>query len=449
MTSSPEDANTLVLQKAPAIDRAGLLSGLAADLHNDSQQKRFTALILVELAGFRHLNRRFGFEVGDSVLAYVLNHLFENIKKASLVGRIGDDCFAIVVPELKSLSLLPVSANKIQQILAAPIVYQQEEIHLDSYVGISVAPLNAISNQQLLMHAEQSLQRARRAIDHCYMADAETEDSPPLNEWELQEALRRAAGANELMLCYQPKICLQTLTPVACEALMRWHSESFGEVSPGVFIPLAEESGLIMDLTEWAALALPREAIDFRYDEVPLNVALNVSPKDLVAGHLHATLESALNIWDMPSTNVTLEITEGTLMDNPQASFDLMQALKQQGFRLSIDDFGTGYSSMSYFKLIPADEIKIDKCFITNLANDCDDQVLVRAIIDLAHHFQMKTVAEGVEDMQTLQMLMAMKCDYAQGYHFTPALPSDQFKTWLSNYQVQDYFPQESQRSNQ
>lgn len=447
MTSLDEGAEDLVPRKAPVIDRNRFMAGLATDLSMAVPNNSFTALILVELAGFKHLNRRFGYQSGDSILALVYQRLTENVKKASLVARLGDDMFAIIVPDMQSLRLLPVAASKIQQILAVPFTCKREDVRLECYVGISVAPLNAHQEEALLVHAEQSLESARGEQDRCFVAD-DTAGEKGVSMWKIRDELNRAIGAGELSLNYQPKVCLQTFMPVAGEALMRWNSKKLGAVSPELFIPVAEQTGLILDLTEWAILTLPREAAHIHFRDQPLNISLNLSTKDIASGGLHATLESALNIWNMDCSNITLEITESTLMENPKHCFEIMEELKAMGFRISIDDFGTGYSSMSYFKLIPANEIKIDRCFVKNLVNDRDDQVLVKAIIALAHHFKMTTVAEGVEDMETLEMLMSMKCDYAQGYHFSKPLPGEAFSEWLASYSFARYFSPPKKRAS-
>ncbi len=439
MTSLRDSGEDLVPRKPPDIDRARFLTGLSADLDIGQREDSLTALLLVDIKNFRHLNRRFGYRVGDSILAHVHSCLKENIKKASIVSRLGDDLFAVVVPDMQSLRLLPVAASKVQQILAQPLRCQGQEIRLECYVGVSVAPLHANAGEAMLIHAERSLEKARQEPDGRFVAEG-TGDKESLNEWKLRDELNRAIGAGELVLYYQPKVSLQNFKPVACEALMRWNSAKLGNVRPDIFIPIAETSGLITDLTEWAILTLPREAAHIQYNNTLLNVSLNLSPKDLVSGNLQATLESALNIWEMPSENITLEITESSLMDNPELCFEMMEELKSFGFKISIDDFGTGYSSMSYFKMVPANEIKIDKCFVSNLVNDRDDQIIVRAIIAIAHHFGMSVVAEGVEDMETLEVLMKMKCDYAQGYHFSKPLPGAEFRQWLDTYNMIKYF---------
>ncbi|MFK7733947.1 MAG: putative bifunctional diguanylate cyclase/phosphodiesterase [Pseudomonadales bacterium] len=448
MTSLRENGEDLTPRKPPDIDRARFLTGLSADLDIGQRENSLTALLLVDIKNFRHLNRRFGYGVGDSILAHVHSQLKDNVKKASIISRLGDDLFAIVVPEMQSLRLLPVAASKVQQILAEPIRYQSQDIRLECYVGVSVAPLHANHEEAFLIHAERSLEQARQEREGRFVADG-TSDKETLNEWKLRDELNRAIGAGELALHYQPKVSLQNFMPVACEALMRWNSPTLGNVRPDIFIPIAETTGLISDLTEWAILTLPREASHIEYRDKLLNISLNLSPNDLVSGNLQATLESALNIWEMSSENITLEITESSLMDNPDQCFEMMEELKSLGFKISIDDFGTGYSSMSYFKLIPANEIKIDKCFVSNLVTDRDDQIIVRAIIAIAHHFGMSVVAEGVEDMATLEMLMKMKCDYAQGYHFTKPLPGGEFREWLDKYNMIKYFspPKKMQRA--
>ncbi len=445
MTSLHDVGEKLPPQKAPAIDRERFMAGLATDLHAGCQSGTLTALILVDIFRLRHINNRFGYETGDSVLAWVYEALCAGVKKASVIRRLDGNVFGISVPEMKSPRLLPVAAGKIQQLLNRPISCHEDEIRLDCSVSITVGPDYGHTEHRLLLHAEQCLERAKQDGSRCYVVEALDEENR-IGEWELRDELNKAVGSGELKLYYQPKISLANFMPTACEALMRWDSEKLGRVGPDQFIPVAERTGQILDLSEWAILTLPREARHIRYRNQALNVALNLSPRDLSAGHLQSTLESALNIWEMPREKLTLEITESTLMDNPQQSQELMQNLRNRGYRLSIDDFGTGYSSMSYFKLIPAHEIKIDKYFIQNLVHDRGDQIIVKAVIAIAHHFNMKTVAEGVEDEATLKLLMKMKCDYAQGYYFSRPLVGEEFQQWLEGYSMARYFsPQEKQ----
>ncbi|MEM8501289.1 MAG: diguanylate cyclase, partial [Pseudomonadota bacterium] len=288
MTSLRDNGEDLAPRKPPDIDRMRFLTGLSADLDIGLREDSLTALILVDIKNFRHLNRRFGYGVGDSILAYVHSQLKEHIKKASIVSRLSGNLFAVVVPEMQSLRLLPAAASKMQQILAEPIRCQGQDIRLECYVGVSVAPLHANVDEALLIHAERSLERARQEQDRRFVADS-TGDKEPLNEWKLRDELNRAIGAGELALHYQPKVSLQNFKPVACEALMRWNSPTLGNVRPDIFIPIAENTCLISDLTEWAILTLPREAAHIEYRNTLLNVSLNLSPKDLVAGNLQAT----------------------------------------------------------------------------------------------------------------------------------------------------------------
>lgn len=439
MTSSVNVTSETQSAVAPVIDREALNTTLANDLAIGRETDKLTALILINLSGFRQINRRYGFAVGDSLLAHVHSTLQEKVTKASLVCRIGGDVFAVVVPLMQSRLMLPVAATKIQQLLAEPFNIQKDEIRLQCHIGISVAPEDANQAANLLSHAEKSLAIARKRVERIYVAEESSNDDEILDEWKIREGLHIALVEDEFCLLFQPKVCLRTFTPVACETLVRWNSASLGPVSPELFIPIAEECGLINVITERVIMSLPRSAEALKFRGQALNISINLSPIDLMSSSLSATLESALNIWGLAAENITLEITESAVMESPEHCFQLMEKLKQQGFRISIDDFGTGYSSMSYFKLIPANEIKIDKYFVSNLCTDKGDQAIVKAVISIAHDFNMSVVAEGVEDEATLKMLAQLGCDYAQGYHFSKPLPAEEFSGWLDNYKMWDY----------
>jgi len=249
-------------------------------------------------------------------------------------------------------------------------------------------------------------------------------------ENEIEAALERG----EISMFYQPKLSAADRRPIGAEALMRWSSPSRGFVPPDVFIPVADGTGRMESLTWFGINAALRQLNEWPDRWGPLSVAVNVTPSLVEQADLEELLNSVKGLWDVPADQITIEVTENALM-RPDESFAPLNALRETGARVSIDDFGTGYSSMAYFNSIPADELKIDKSFVTNMLEDGGYERVVRTIINLAHDFGLQVTAEGVEDHETADALAALGCDFLQGYYFSRPLPQPEFIAWLTDFE--------------
>jgi EAL domain-containing protein (putative c-di-GMP-specific phosphodiesterase class I) len=301
----------------------------------------------------------------------------------------------------------------------------------DVCIGIALYPSHAGQPRELLQRAQLAAASARERGERLLLSE-DGDTAKVLQRWHLADQFAAALECGEIDMYYQPKIGIATGRPAGAEALMRWMREGRAVATPDVFIPLAEETGLI-DPATWLSLnAGLRHASEWP-GATALGVAVNISPGVLHHRELVEMVQRALAAWSLPSERLTLEITEGALIADLQEATNKLRRLRDLGVRISIDDFGTGYSSLSYFKKIPADELKIDKSFVLRMREDEDDERIVRAIVGLAQHFRLAVVAEGVEDEATLDVLAAMGCDYAQGFLFSRALQQSAFLTWLES----------------
>lgn len=394
------------------------------------------ALILIEIQPFHIYNFQFGFEAGETIAAEVLTRLKNYIKKAVVLERIGVNEFAVIIEDVPIQELLFLSAQRIVDALRIPITVGDEALALDPYLGISLFPDHGQSAEALVSEARIALQRARDS-GTAYHITLKKDSEKRLAQWQMEADLNRALATDGLRLCYQPKLNLQSLTPSTSEALMRWQLPNGQTIYPSRFIPVAEASGVIHQFTEWAINTALREVAELTPENGDeLSVAVNVSTTSIYDRSLAFTVESALAIWNIAPHRLTLEITESSLIKNPQLCFKHLSELREIGAKIAIDDFGTGFSSLSYFKSIPADEIKIDKSFVKHMVTNEDDAKIVELIIELGHKFNLQVVAEGIEDRETLKALQALQCDYGQGYHIAKPMDYQSYQNWLSDFQI-------------
>ena len=421
------------------LGRDRFLDALTADTQIALAQSEKLAILLVDLRKFLGVNLSYGYESGDEVLLLVPGILRAAIKKASIIERLGDNCFGIVIPAIPSPALLPIAAEKIRQKLSEPMQVGEHRIALGCHLASVVFPDDGLGSEDLLLAAERYLVDAKSRI-YCDIAIPTLNQSVGRERWKIETHLQEAVDGGELELFYQPKIDLHSRLPTCAEALMRWNSKEFGFVPPDSFISVAEESSLINRITDWAIKTAARERSDLLNHGGELSIAVNVSASDVYDRNLIIGLESVLGIWGLDPEQLTLEITESVIMDNPDLALKHLALIRDLGIKISMDDFGTGYSSLAYFKTLPVDEIKIDKSFVLNMREESDDAVLVETIITLAHKFNLTVVAEGVENLATLKQLIAMGCDYAQGYYFSPPLPLEKFANWFAHYDADAYW---------
>jgi EAL domain-containing protein (putative c-di-GMP-specific phosphodiesterase class I) len=383
-------------------------------------------LMLLDVADFPRLQARLGFEASGVLLRSLSEHLSLALGDRGTVLRFGDASFCVLVRAIRNRGHAILAAERlaraIEQAMADVAIVTAPQIN----IGIALFPLQATDAQDLLRKAQLAAAAVHVRAARLQVFDDSCAEQV-LKGWALGEAFAEALESGELQVFYQPKIRIADGRAVGVEALSRWLRDGEPVATPDVFIPLAEEAGLIRDAT-WYVLSnsLQQAAL---WDG--LHVAVNITPGMLHHSDFVEMIRSAVSIWSAKSGGLTLEITEGALIADFDQAAARLARVRELGVRISIDDFGTGYSSLSYFKKIPADELKIDKSFVMGMLTDEANQRLVQTIINLAHQFNLNVVAEGVENQASLDLLARMGCNCAQGYFFSPALSADQLSLWL------------------
>ncbi len=395
-----------------------------------NERKVNLGLLVIDVDSFAMINNAHGFAFGDRLLQHLAQQLRKVARSHDAVGRIGDNRFGLVLTGLMNGGHAELAVHKLQRLLDTPFEHGNAKVKISVSVGIALCPQHASQSDHLLRRAERSLATAR-ATGQKYMFPTDGVDDALSDLWDIEIELDSANALGELAMHYQPKVSMHDLRPVGAEALMRWRSSTRGNVSPDVFIPVAEKTGQIKKLTAWAINTALRHASEWVHPWETLSVAVNVPAEMVVQYDLPDLIENALSLWGRPQVGLVLEITERSLIGDPKQSFRILSQIREMGVKISIDDFGTGYSCLAYFKNIPADELKIDKSFIASLIEDSASAEITSLIIDLAHRFNLTVVAEGVEDELTFDALRSRGCDVAQGFLFSKALSSTDFGQWL------------------
>ncbi len=390
------------------------------------------ALLFLDLDSFKTINDSLGHTVGDALLRQIAMRLAECVRDSDTISRQGGDEFLIVLPALQSPDdTAPVLAKLLER-LRQPVLVEGHELSTSVSIGIAIYPDDGADFDTLLKKSDTAMYRAKDAGRNTYRYFDEQMNVEAVEHLALRNDLRRALERGEFVLHYQPQIDLASGQVVGTEALIRWNHPDRGLVPPGRFIPVAEESGLIIPLSEWVMGEACRQAMRWRQAGLPdLLMAVNLSAVQFRRGDVEQTVVNALEASGLNPQHLELELTESTLIHETESVLATVQRLKQQGVRFSIDDFGTGYSSLSYLKRFAIDKLKIDQSFIRDLAVDSDDAAIVRAIIQMAHSLGLKTLAEGVETADMLARLRVFGCDEVQGYHFARPMPAAQFELYL------------------
>jgi len=395
------------------------------------REKLQVSLLFIDLDRFKHINDSQGHEVGDQVLRVVANRLDEQLRADDFVARLGGDEFAVILMHPPASRAASRVARKLLKALAESFKLERRRYAIGASIGISVYPDDGLDANTLLRQADLAMYQAkqRRSGFEYFSDELNTVAQQQLN---LETGLRQALERNDLALAYQPKVDLASGRVVGLEALARWLTRSGGIVWPDQFIPVAEETGLIMPLGRWAVRAACEQWIGWRDAGLdPPPVAINLSPRQFSDARLIDDIDAILKETGMESASLQLEVTESTAMENPARTFDMLDALRQRGLHVYIDDFGTGHSNLSQLKRMPIDALKIDKSFVDDVLTDSDDAEIANAIIRLAHALNLRVVAEGVETVEQVRFLKDQGCDEIQGYVVARPLPADQIETFF------------------
>ena len=392
-----------------------------------------SAVLVIDLDRFKTVNDTFGHAHGDELLQKISERLTQCVRSSDTVGRLGGDEFAVILNELAASEGAGLVAQGIIAALAAPFDIKGNELHTTASVGIAVYPSDSDNVDTLVSDADAAMYHAKTAGRGVYRFYTAEMNQQALDKVKLEAKLRRAVEHEEFLLYFQPKVDIATGAIAGCEALLRWASPEDGLVSPDRFIPMLEETGLIIPVGEWVLRAACRQVVAWKAARVtPVPIAVNLSARQFQQPDLGAVVTQALSEHGVAARYLEIEITESVAMKNAEASIETLRELKALGVRLAIDDFGTGYSSLSYLKRLPVDTVKIDRSFVTDLATNPDDATIAQAIISMAHNLGLKVVAEGVETASQLSFLRAHDCDQMQGYYFAKGLPEPEMTAMLA-----------------
>ena len=397
------------------------------------------ALILLDIKDFSSTNDTLGLAVGDAMLVEVANRLRQAIDEKRL-SRLGNDEFAVTLQPADPDSALELALD-IQRMLAKPMQRLGHELDIRVSVGIGLCPPDAAEVDALLRHADLALAQARStAGDEVRFYSAEM-NADVHRRLTLLQGLKQALQANELIVHYQPVVDIATRRVLSLEALVRWQHPRLGMIPPGDFIPLAEQSGLIVPLGERVLRLVCEQVIAWRKEGVPVvPVAVNLSPQQFRRQSVSQLVLDTLHDTGMAARDLAIEITESSLMREPERYASELQALRTAGVKILVDDFGTGYSSLSYLKRLPLDTLKIDRTFISHIDTDTADEAIVGAILAMARSLELKVVAEGVESQYQLDVLRRHGCQMAQGYYFSRPIDAVRCATLLNELSVRPSF---------
>jgi diguanylate cyclase (GGDEF)-like protein len=390
------------------------------------------AVLLLDLDRFKEINDTLGHAAGDAVLQEVGSRLSAIVTDGACVARLGGDEFAVVMLEA-DLRDATDFAERIRTALLAPLDIVGVTLTLDASIGIALAPEHGTDIATLLRRADVAMYAAKDTHGSVvvYAPDRDHNSAARL---ALVADLRAAIANGDLVLAYQPKTQTLGREVHGVEALVRWNHPVRGMIPPDDFIGIAEQTGLIAPLTEWVLRTALTQCRTWLEQGLDLGVAVNISPRTLHDAGFTQQLSSLLEEARVPASRLTLEITEGALMDDPERAIDVLWELRRAGVRLSVDDLGVGHSSLAYLKRLPVHEIKIDKSFVTRMVDDGDDEAIVTAVIAMVHRLRMTVVAEGVEDERTLTRLAELGADIAQGYWMSRPVPAAEIAPWIERW---------------
>jgi diguanylate cyclase (GGDEF)-like protein/PAS domain S-box-containing protein len=404
-------------------DRTRELSATVENLHREIADRK--------LDHFKHVNDSLGHRVGDALLVEIARRLRAVVRDRDTVARIGGDEFVLLLPGANAQGAARV-AGKLQEASRQAYQIDRHELTIAPSMGIALYPRDGHDIDSLTQAADAAMYHAKQAGRNTYRFFTPQMQAQSLRALQLENALRRALERNQLYLHYQPQITLSTGRVRSVEALLRWEHPELGSVSPAEFIPVAEDSGQILQIGEWVLRSAMQQLQAWRSAGLQdLKVAVNLSAIQFHQQQLPEIINRILLDSDLPPDSLELELTEGVAIHDPRQATATMDRLREHGVRLAMDDFGTGYSSLSQLKRFQIYKLKIDQSFIQDLDHDSNDRAIVSAIIRMAQALGMQTTAEGVETEAQLEFLREQGCDEAQGYHFSRPLAPDALETFL------------------
>jgi diguanylate cyclase (GGDEF)-like protein/PAS domain S-box-containing protein len=420
-----EDALTGLASRSLLRDRTGRAIAFAAR-HGHS-----VALLFLDVDEFKRINDSLGHGIGDAILRAVAERIAGCVREQDTLARLGGDEFVIVLSDLESLQHVPLLCGRILRAIDPPIPVGNREISVTASIGVSVFPLDGDDYDMLLRNGDAAMYSAKQAGRNTFRFYTANMNEDAMRRLEMESRLRLAHARDELLLHFQPLVSADGSPLADTEALLRWRGSDGNLIPPAAFIPLAEETGLIVQIGEWALQAACRQARRWQLDGWELRVGVNLSARQFRDRNLLEIVRRSLDESGLPPHLLRLEITESAVMESAEEAAGVLSELKALGVCLSVDDFGTGYSSLAYLRRFPIDQLKIDRSFVHDMLGHPDSAAIVHGIIGLAQSLRLQTVAEGVETAEQRDFLINAGCDLMQGYLFSRPLPPDELRELL------------------
>lgn len=415
-------------------NRRFFLEELNKKLNKAKNEEEKLAVMYLDLDSLKLINDHLGHEAGDIVLKQVGEKLLQSIEKNETIARIGGDEFGIIIPNVDGENAVSCSAKKILSTLEEGFSLGNNNVQCGASIGIVFYPDHGEDAELLIKHADIAMYAVKKSGKNNFKIYDQGLNTRSKDGFQLQQDLGRALLENQFFLEYQPRIDSETKKVVAVEALLRWNHPVKGLISPQIFIPLAEENGFIIKLGEWVLTKACKQLKEWQNNGVDsLRMAVNVSAKQFERGNIFIIVERTLKEWNIEPTNLEIEITESTLMNEDESTLASIHALHRKGVHFSIDDFGKGYSSLSYLKNFKINTIKIDKAFVQNVHDNHENASITQAIVSLAHSMNLRVCAEGVEHKEEMDYLIDSMVDELQGYYISHPLPAEQVYNYVIN----------------
>jgi len=392
----------------------------------------YAAVLFIDLDRFKLINDTLGHSAGDELLKEVAERLKKCVRLSDIVGRLGGDEFIALLPDIEQFEDVIIICKRIYSIFEIPVKLGDHEVSVMTSIGISIYPTDGDDGDTLLRKADVAMYRAKSDGKSCYRFYSESMSHQGSDRLRLENRLRRAVDRGEMYINYQPQVDINTGKICGAEALLRWHDGEHGMISPKEFIPVAEESGLIIPIGEWILRTACTHAKSWQDKGLNcVKLSVNISLRQFIQKDFAHMVGRILKETGLDANYLELELTESVVMDNAEAVVKILGELKETGVRLAIDDFGTGYSSLIYLKLMPIDIIKIDQSFVRDMAVNVNDAAICDAIIRLAKSLNLEVIAEGVETMEQLELLKRLDCCNIQGYVVSKPLKAEDFEVFL------------------
>lgn len=411
-----------------------------------ARENRKVAVMCLDLDHFKAINDMLGHLVGDKLLQEIARRISSVGRVSDTVSRRGGDEFVVIMPDLETADDAAAIAIKMLKVISGLCVIDSNEIEITTSIGISIFPDDGCDVDHLIKYADAAMYHAKKNGRNNYQFFSDEMNQLALERTSIIQKLRHAQERQEFYLHYQPQVDLRSGRIIGVEALLRWNNPEVGMISPGYFIPIAEETGLIVPIGEWVLREACRQNSEWRMLGLPeVTMAVNLSAVQFRQNNFGETIKAILCEYGLDPSGLELEITEGAVMHNAEASIALLLELKAMGLKLAMDDFGTGYSSLSYLKRFPINKLKIDQSFVRDMTIDSDDAVIVSMIINMARTLKLKVIAEGVETAEQLFFLKNQECDEMQGYYFSKPMSPDKMTSLLaSGYESDSQWSYES-----